>query len=67
MWSLVKINDLEDQAEPLLSGVVGASSSANYKGEAMDMEESVDMQEEARLATQLSPGGDHGGTKFTVG
>ena len=43
MQSLVKINDLEDQDEPPLSEVVGASSSSNYKGEAMDLEESIDM------------------------
>ena len=43
MWSLVKMNDLEDQVEPPLSGVMGASSSAIYKGEVMDVEESVGM------------------------
>ena len=67
MRSLVKINDLEDQAETPLSGTVGTSSLANYKGEAMDVEESVDMQEEVRLAEQLNLGGDHGGTNLPVG
>ena len=43
MRSLVKMNDLEDQAEPPISGAMGASSSTNYKGEAMDVEESVGM------------------------
>ena len=67
MRSLVKINDLEEQAESLLSETMGASSSATYKGDTMDVEESVGLQEEARLATQLSLGGGHGGTKLPVG
>ena len=43
MRSLVKMNDLEDQAESLISGAMGASSSANLRGEAMDMDESIGM------------------------
>ena len=41
MRSLVKINNLEEQAELPLSGTRGASSSSNYQGDAMDVEESV--------------------------
>ena len=43
MRSLVKINDLEEQAELSLSGTMGASSSATYKGDAMEVEESVSL------------------------
>ena len=67
MRSLVKINDLEEQAKPPLSRTMGASSSGTYKGDAMDVEESVGLQEEARLATQLSPGGAQGETRLSVG
>ena len=67
MWSLVKMNDLEDQVEPLLSRAMGASSSTDYKGEAMDIEKSVGMQDEACLVEELNLGGSHGGTKFHVG
>ena len=45
---------------------MGASSSATYKGDAMEVEESVGLQEEARLATQPSPRGGHVGTKLSV-
>lgn len=41
MCCMVKINDLEEQEEPSLSGTMGASTSATYKGDAMDVEESV--------------------------
>ena len=47
MRSLVKINDLEEQAKPLLSSEVRASSSATYRGYAMDIEEWAGMQDEA--------------------
>ena len=50
MHSLVKINDLEEQAEPPLSSEVRASSSATYRGDEMDIEEQVGMRDEARLA-----------------
>ena len=43
MRSLVKMNDLEDQAEPLISGAMGASSLKNFRGEAMDVDESIGM------------------------
>ena len=39
MRSLVKINDLEEQVESPLSSEVRASSSATYRGDAMDIEE----------------------------
>ena len=67
MRSLVKISDLEELAEPSLSGEMRASSSATYKGDAMDVDESVVLQEEARLAQQLSPGGGHDRNKLSVG
>ena len=66
MRSLVKINDLEEQVEPPLSGEVRASSSATYRGDAMDIEEHVGMQEEARLAQQLNPGGKNEETKVSI-
>lgn len=63
----MKMNDLEDQAEPPISGVMGASSSTNFRGEAMDVEESIGMQEEVHLVEQLNPGGGHVGSKALVG
>ena len=41
MRCMVKINDLEEKAEPLLSGTMGASTSGNPRDDAMDVEESV--------------------------
>ena len=41
MRCMVKINDLEERAEPLLYGMMGASTISSFKGESMDMEESV--------------------------
>ena len=55
MRSLVKINDLEEQVEPPLSGEIRASSSTTYR------------EEEARLAQQLSPGGGNEGTNVSIG
>ena len=66
MRSLVKINDLEEQVEPPLSGEIRASLSATYREDAMDVKESVNLQEEARLAQQLSPGGGNEGTKVSI-
>ena len=66
MRSLVKINNLEEQAEPPLSGEVRASSSATYRGDAMDIEEHVGMRDEARLAQQLSLGDDNEETKVSI-
>ena len=48
MRCLVKINDLEEQAEPQLSGTMGASSLTTYKGDTMEVDKSVNLQEEAR-------------------
>ena len=62
MRCMVKINDLEEQVEPSLSDMMGASTSGTSKGDAMDVEESVVSQEEARLASQFSLGGAHGDT-----
>ena len=56
MRCMVKINDLEEQVEPPLSGTLGASTSGTPKDDAMDVEESVGLQEEAKLAAQFSPG-----------
>ena len=41
MRCMVKINDLEERAEPLLYGMMGSSTSTSFKGDAMDVEESV--------------------------
>ena len=43
MRSLVKINDLEEQAEPPLSTEVRTLSLATYRGDAMDIEEHAGM------------------------
>lgn len=59
MRCMVKINDLEELAEPPLSGTLGASTSGPPKHEAMDMEERLGLQEEASLATQFIPGKAH--------
>lgn len=67
MRSLVKINDFEEQAELPLSGEIRASLSATYKGDAMDIEEHVGMQEEVGLAQQLSLGGNNEETKVSIG
>ena len=53
---MVKINDLEEQAEPPLSGTLVTFTLGTLKDDAMDMEESMGLQEEARLAAQFSPG-----------
>lgn len=67
MRSLVKINDLEEQANSSMSETMGASYLATYKGDAMEVEESVSLKEEAHLATQLSLRGGHDSTKLFVG
>ena len=61
MRCMVKINDLEELYEPSLSGTLGASTSSTPKDDAMDMEESVGLQEEAKLATQFSLSEAHTG------
>lgn len=67
MRSLVKINNLEEQVELPLSDEVRASSSATYRGDAMDIEEQAGMWDEARLAHQLNPGDGHAETKMSFG
>ena len=62
MLCMIKINDLEERVEPPLCGTMGASTSASFKGDAMDMEESVGLQEGTRLAAHLSPGEAQGET-----
>ena len=62
MRCMVKINDLEERAEPLMCGTMGAFTSASYKGDAMDVEESVGLQEGTCLAAHLSPGEAQGET-----
>ena len=62
MRCMVKINDLEERAESPLYGMMGASTSASFKGDAMDVEESFGLQEGTRLAAHLSPGEAHGET-----
>ena len=47
MCCMVKINDLQEQAEPSLSRMMGASTSTTCKSDTMDIEESVGLQEEA--------------------
>ena len=59
MRCMVKINDLEGLVEPPLSGTLGASTSGPPKDETMDVEESVGLQKEAKMATQFSPGEAH--------
>ena len=59
MRSLVKINDLEEQAELSLSSEVKASASTTYRGDEMEIEEQLGMRDEARLTHQLNPGDGH--------
>jgi predicted heme/steroid binding protein len=55
MRCMVKIDDLEERVEPPLCGMMGASTSISFKGDAMDMEESVGLQEGTHLVAHLSP------------
>ena len=55
MRCMVKLNDLEELAEPLLGGTPDASTSAPPKDVAMDLDEDDRLQEEANAATQFSP------------
>lgn len=57
MRCMVKINDLEEKVELPLSGVMGASSFGNLRDDAMEVEESVGLWDEARLAAHFSLGG----------
>ena len=61
MRCMVKINDLEELAEPPLSGTLGTSTSSPPKDKAMDMEEIIGLQEEAKMAAQFNPGKSHTG------
>ena len=61
MRCMVKINDLEELSKLPLSGTLGASTSGTPKDDTMDMEESVGLQEEAKLAAQFSLGEAHTG------
>ena len=67
MRSLVKINDLEEQEELPLSSDVRASMSATYRGDEMEIEEQLGMQDEARLAQQLNPGVGLADSKVSLG
>ena len=59
MRCMVKINDLEELGEPPLSGTLGASTSGTPKDDAMDVEESMGLEKEAKLAAQFSLGEAH--------
>lgn len=61
MRCMMKINNLEELAKFPLSGTLGASTSGPPKEKAMDMEESVGLQKEAKLAAQFTPGEAHTG------
>lgn len=50
MRCMVKINDLEELVEPPLGGTPDASTLGLPKDETMDMDESVGLQEEVKLA-----------------
>ena len=67
MHSLVKINDLEEQAELSLSSDIWAPTSATYRGDEMDIQEHIGMWDEARLAHQLNPGDGHAKPKVSFG
>ena len=56
MRSLVKVNDLEELAEPPLGGTSEASTSGPPKEEKLDREVEDAMREEANEDAQLSPG-----------
>jgi hypothetical protein len=58
---MVKIIDFEELDESSLSGTLGTSTSSTPKNDAMDVEESVGIQEEAKLAAQFSPSETHTG------
>ena len=45
MRCMVKINDLEEQADPLLSGMLVDSTSGTPKDDAMGIEERVGLKE----------------------
>ena len=49
MRCMLKLNDLEELVEPPLGGTSGASTSGLPKDEAMDLDEGIGLQEEAKL------------------
>ena len=55
MQCMVKLNDLEELAEPPLGGTPGTSTSAPPKDAAMDLDEEGRIQEEANETAQFSP------------
>ena len=56
MRCMVKLNDLEELAEPSLGGTPGALTSAPPKDAAMDLEEEEGRLAEANEMAQFSPG-----------
>ena len=54
MRCMVKLNDLEELAEPPLGGTLGTSSSGLPKDEAMDLDEGVKHEEEENVVAQFS-------------
>ena len=56
MHCMVKLNNLEELAEPPLGGTPGASTSELPKDVAMDLDEVDGLQEAAYAVVQFSPG-----------
>lgn len=56
MHCMVKLNNLEELAKPLLGGTSSSSTSTPPKDAAMDQEEEDGLQEEANATTQFSLG-----------
>ena len=56
MRCMVKLNNLEELVEPPLGGTPGASTSAQPKDAAMDLEEEEGHPEEENELAQFSPG-----------
>ena len=56
MRCMVKLNDLEELVEPPLGGTPGSSTSGLPKDEVMHLDEGIELQEEAKLEAQFSPG-----------
>ena len=61
MWSLVKVNDLGELAEPPLGGVLEANTSCPSKEELCDMEMEDAMRDMTNEDPQFSPGEAHAG------
>ena len=56
MRCMVKLNDLEELAESLLGGTLGASTLAAPKNVVMDLEEEEESMEEVNEMDHFSPG-----------